>query len=225
MFTGISDELVEFLLGIRFNNNAAFFEQNRKVYEQKVQAPLRALAEDLAPVLHDIDPMFDTRPVRVLSRIRRDTRFSNNKDPYRDHLWLGWRYTTDAREESMGFYWDITPEATHWGCGTYGEHKPLMDFVRARLVAKPNELLAILRDNDVWRRFTLSGNEYKRITIPPEVPEALWPFYRSKGFYFENIARPEDYGLLYSDAIVAQLKEDYARLKPVYRFLRGLESE
>jgi uncharacterized protein (TIGR02453 family) len=225
VFTGITDDMVRFFLSIRFNNNAAFFEANRGVYAQHVQQPLRALAEDLAPTLEGIDPRFDTRPGRVLSRIRRDTRFSKNKDPYRDHMWLGWRYAGQMREEATGFYFEVSPEGTHWGFGGYGEHKPLMDAIRRRLVNRPKELLFLFKAAGVPDRFTLNGTQYKRMPVPPEIPAALAPLYCNKGFYFENVARPDDGQALYSDAIVYRLRQDFAALAPLYHWVRDRQAE
>ena len=37
MFEGFSREAVEFLTGIRFNNNQTFYEQNRERYERYVK--------------------------------------------------------------------------------------------------------------------------------------------------------------------------------------------
>jgi len=177
---------MDFFLALRLNNNRDFFEQNRGQYERFVQAPLRALAEAMGPTLAQIDPQFDVRPVRVVSRIRRDTRFSHNKDPYRDHMWLSWRYAGEATADAMGFYWDVSPEATHWGFGYYAENKQTMDRVRRRIAAKPREIIGLFARCGVPARFTLQGDAYKRLAVPENLPEELRGLYVKKGFYFES---------------------------------------
>ena len=99
MFSGFTQEAVDFLTDIRFNNNQTFYEANRERYETYVKAPLRALADEMAPVVQLIDPRLDTRPGHTMSRIRRDTRFTKDKSPFRDHVWLGWRYPGESRSE------------------------------------------------------------------------------------------------------------------------------
>ena len=48
MFEGFSQEALDFLNDIRFNNHQQFYEANRTRYEQFVKAPLRALSDELA---------------------------------------------------------------------------------------------------------------------------------------------------------------------------------
>ncbi|MCL2811811.1 MAG: DUF2461 domain-containing protein [Clostridia bacterium] len=221
MFSGIPREMIDFFLALRFNNNRDFFEQNRERYERFVKEPLQALAQAMGPTLAGIDPQFDVRPARVVSRIRRDTRFSHNKDPYRDHMWLSWRYAGQATADAMGFYWDVSPEATHWGFGYYAENKQTMDRVRRRIIAKPQEILDLLAHCGIPERFALQGDAYKRLAVPPEVPEALRDLYVKKGFYFQNTTGAQDFDALFSGAIVQNLQKDFERVAPLYDWMRG----
>lgn len=225
MFQGFTDETIQFLLSIRFENTKQCFEQNRALYERSVKQPLRELAEALAPVMTALDPQIDTRPGRVCSRIRRDTRFTRDKSPYRDYVWLSWRYAGEARSESFGMYWDASPEGMSWGCGTYGEDKPLMDALRERMRTRPGELLHMLRDPAFEGRFDFYGPEFKRFVAPEDVPEALHFLYRKKGFYVQCVERPEDYPLLFSKDLPDRLAEEFGRLAPLYHYMRQVREE
>ena len=44
MFTGYSDATVDFMWGIRFNNERAWFEANKETYLTHFQQPMRELA-------------------------------------------------------------------------------------------------------------------------------------------------------------------------------------
>ena len=87
-FQGFNEDTYKFLIELAFNNNKEFFAANKGRYKQNVQEPLRALAEGLLPLALTIDPCFNTRMTTILSRIYRDTRFTKDKHPYRDHAWL-----------------------------------------------------------------------------------------------------------------------------------------
>ena len=102
MFTGFSQDAIDFLSEIRLNNHQQFYEANRARYEESVKAPLRALCDEMSEVVAMIDPGLDTRPGRTMSRIRRDTRFTKDKSPFRDHVWMGWRYPGESRSEGFG---------------------------------------------------------------------------------------------------------------------------
>ena len=225
MFQGFTDETIAFLLSIRMNNTKTFFDENREMYERSVKLPLRALAEDLAPVMSAMDPQIDTRPGRVCSRIRRDTRFSRDKSPYRDYVWLSWRYAGEARSESFGLYWDASPEGMSWGCGSYGEDKPLMDALRERMRTRPGELVDILADPRFKGRFDFYGPELKRIVIPEEVPQELHFLYRKKGFYVQCVELEADYPLLFSPRLIEKLQYEFECLAPFYHYMRSVREE
>ncbi len=225
MATGVPREMIDFFLALRFNNNQAFFDENRKLYENVVQKPLRTIAEELGPTLNRIDPQLDVRPQRVVSRIRRDTRFSHNKDPFRDHMWLSWRYPGEMTGDAMGFYWEIGPEVMHWGFGYYGEHKPTMDRVRRRILSQPRELIGLLAQCGVPERFQIQGEAYKRLAVPPEVPEELQALYIKKGFYFMNSAGEHDFDALFSGELVERVSQDYLSVAPLYDWMRGRQMD
>ena len=87
-FTGFTADGYRFLMELEFNNEKAFVDANRQRYYDGVRDPMRALAMELSQTALDIDPLFNTNLMGVVSRLNRDTRFSANKLPYRNHAWL-----------------------------------------------------------------------------------------------------------------------------------------
>ena len=69
MFTGFTPETIDFLWGIRMNNNREWFQDHKKQYVKTLYEPMKALGQDL------FQPFLD-RPGNVLkvSRIYRDAR-------------------------------------------------------------------------------------------------------------------------------------------------------
>lgn len=225
MFEGFPQEMIGFLLSIRFNNSTAYFQEHRAEYERYVKRPLYALCEALTPVIQEIDPELDTRPSGVCSRLRRDTRFSRDKSPYRDHVWIGWRCAGEPRSEIFGLYWDAYPESSSWGCGAYAANKPVMDVLRARMLSHPEEMLAILNAPEFAGRFVLEGPDYKKLAVPEELPDQLKPIYNKKGFYFHQATNPEeDLSLIFSGEIVERLCRDLRALAPLYHYMRRMQS-
>jgi uncharacterized protein (TIGR02453 family) len=159
-------------MAIRFNNNADFFHANHDWYKNAVREPSLALAEALAPVIEEIDDAFERRPNRVVSRINRDIRFSNDKSPYRDYLWLSFRRPKEDRERHgiPGFYMDIGVSGSSYGMGFYWPNKPLLNALRRRMTLEPDALTAILEP--IEEQFTLHGDFYKRMPVP-EFPQSI----------------------------------------------------
>ena len=75
-FSGIKPETIELLSLNRFNDSKAFYEEHKEKLKQGAIIPMRQLVLDLSDLLSDLDPLMDTNPMYIVSRIRRDTRRS-----------------------------------------------------------------------------------------------------------------------------------------------------
>lgn len=129
-FSGYTDQTFEFFMALRFNNNRAFFLDNRDWYLQSVREPSLELCKELATAMQQIDPLLETRPHRVVARINRDVRFSRDKSPYRDHIWLCYRRPEQERGVSPGFYFETDAQGAYYGMGFYLPNRPLMNALR-----------------------------------------------------------------------------------------------
>ena len=201
MFEGFSQEALDFLNDIRFNNNQTFYEANKARYERYVKQPMRELSDELAPVVQLIDPKLDTRPGRTMSRIRRDTRYTKDKSPFRDHAWLGWRYPGEGRGEGFHMYWGFGPDWLGWGCGCYYTDKPLMDALRLHIRRESDDVRRCLKALD--GRFEPYGEDYKKLAVPDDVPEDLRFLYVKKYFGFERNGTQAEWALLHTRGVVS----------------------
>lgn len=225
MFSGFSQDAIDFLSEIRLNNNQQFYEANRERYEVSVKTPLRALCDEMSAVIGMIDPKLDTRPGRTMSRIRRDTRFTRDKSPFRDHVWLGWRYPGESRSEGFGLYWGFGPDWMGWGCGCYAADKPLMDALRLHILQRPQEVRTALHQPGLDGRFELYGEEYRRISIPEDVPEDLKGLYVRKGFGLEHSGTQADWAALHTHEMADLLAADLLAMAPLQQLMRRMRAQ
>ena len=224
MFNGFTDETVQFFLDLKFHNNADFFHSNHDRYVETVQTPFYEMIEALAPVMKQIDPMIEVRPHKCLSRIHRDTRFSKDKSPYRDHLWFLFKKAGEPREQSLLYYFEFGPDRLSWGLGTWGENRPLMDLFRNRMRMNPIGTLALIDDLDLPEHsMFLGGNYFKRIEIPDGIPQELRRWYAAREIYIGKYEPP--YEWTFSPRILREVSGDFQRLAPLYRLLRGFADE
>ena len=119
-FCGFKPEAYIFLTELGFNNNKQWMDENRWRYKEYVYKPLCRLGEMLLPTMLDIDSEFNPRLTTIVSRINRDTRYSKNKLPYRDHMWLGFRRDGRSMGESLCMYFEISPTGYGYGSGIPG---------------------------------------------------------------------------------------------------------
>lgn len=220
MFTGFTDDTVQFFLDLKFHNNTDYFHEHHERYVEYVQTPFYHLISDLSADMKTIDPLMEIRPHKCLSRIHRDTRFSKDKSPYRDHHWFLFRRAAEPRDKSLFYYFEFGPDRLDWGLGIWGENRELMDLFRKRMRINPVGTLAMLDDMNLARRkLYLGGHIFKRIEIPPEIPERLKRWYICKEMY---IAKYEpDYQWAFSERILTEVRYDFKALAPLYHTLRG----
>ena len=223
MFKGFTQEALSFLSDIRFNNHQTFYEANQERYEKYVKLPLRELSNEMTPVVQLIDPRLDTRPGRTMSRIRRDTRYTKDKSPFRDHVWLGWRYPGESRSEGFGMWWGFGPDWLSWGMGCYGTDKPLMDALRLHIRRNPDEVRTIVRALE--KDYVMYGEDYKKISVPEDVPEDLRYLYIKKGFGVEHNATAEEWKKLYSHDMADLLAKELTAMAPLHQMMQRMRAQ
>lgn len=218
-FSGIPMDAFAFLFELRLRNEKAFFEENRERFTKNVRDPMRLLVAGLEPLMNEIDPLLVTKPSSCVSRIHRDTRFSADKSPFRDHMWLAFRRDEDKHlSESFVYYFEISPEHYAYGCGTYGALPALMEKIRTRAAAEEEHLVSIVNDLDKYG-FTLHGEDFKRPKVKDAAEQAM-RLLNKKGFYAgkENLSIKA----ACEASLLDELKEGFKKLEPLYRFARGM---
>lgn len=224
MFNGFTDDTVQFLMDLKFHNNTEYFHSNHDRYVETVQTPFYEMIEDLADDMREIDPLMEIRPYKCLSRIHRDTRFSKDKSPYRDHHWFLFRRAAEPREKCLFYYFEFGPDRLSWGLGIWGENRELMDLFRKKMRANPEGTLALIDDMNLpERKLFLGGTSFKRMEIPAEIPERLKPWYASREMYIGRFDAPWKWA--FTDRIIREVRRDFITLSPLYRLLRGCADE
>ena len=109
MFEGFSPETIDFLWGIRMNNNKEWFTANKKTYVDRVYEPMKALGKEL------FQPFLE-KPGNVLkvSRIYRDARM-HPPEPYKESLWICIRQDVEWWAENPCLYFEVNPEGVSYG--------------------------------------------------------------------------------------------------------------
>ena len=86
MFQGFDDTTVDFLWGIRLNNERPWFESHKQDYLDHLYRPMKELGDEL---YDHVAPQLKGEPLMCkVSRIYRDARRLYGRGPYKDHLWI-----------------------------------------------------------------------------------------------------------------------------------------
>ena len=221
MFTGFEDSTFEFFMALSYNNNREFFHSNHDWYERAVRDPLRELTADLAPVLLKIDPDIEVRPAKVISHINRDLRYSRDKSPYRDYMWLGFHKAGWNKQDCFHLYFDISAEGAHCGAAMYGADRLWMENLRRAIRENTDEARKVLLDPRL-KQFKLGGERLRRISRPECVDAALAEWYDRRYLFLErDIAIAE----CRSAELVAEVASYLKRLKRLYNFMFSIRPD
>jgi uncharacterized protein (TIGR02453 family) len=136
VFEGFRPEALGFLAELGKNNTCEWFHAHKHEYESLLLEPARDLVVALDEELREFAPDVNADP-RVngsIFRIARDTRFSKDKRPYKDHLDL-WFWIGD-RKRGPGFWFRLEPSGLILGSGKHSFDKGQLERYRRNVVAE-----------------------------------------------------------------------------------------
>ena len=220
MFTGFTDETVDFMWGIRFNNERSWFEAHKDIYLTHFYQPMRALGEEIYDYLRPQLP--DHALVCKVARIYRDARRLHGRGPYKENLWFTVEQPAEEWTDKPSFWFELTPDGWSYGMG-YWVSKPItMAKLRARIDRDPAAMETLTRKLHGQSEFSLNTVDYKKLRSPAP-SEILEPWYKAKYFSIGHEEPLSDE--LFSREIVDRLKEGFTFLLPYYEYFQTLSSD
>lgn len=216
MFNGFSPQTIQFLKDLEANNYKEWFEDHRHIYESELLTPFRELVASLSPAMYNIDPDFELRPHRVLSRIYRDVRFSKNKDPYKTCMWMSFQKPTKEWENIPGFFFELTAKEYFYGMGLFAPKKKTMENFRENIAYDTKEFQTrtqIILD----RGFYIGGEAYKRPQTNT-LPSYFQPWIQRKGIYVGKTMPVGDE--LFTPGFADILRDEFESLVWLYNFMK-----
>jgi uncharacterized protein (TIGR02453 family) len=131
MPTHFSPETMKFLRGLARHNEREWFNARKHVYESELKAPMLALVDEITQAMVEFAPEHMRPANKIMMRIYRDTRFSNDKRPYKRHLSAWWSRRGMEKTSGGGFYLQISPQEVMVAAGVYmPQREQLLDIRR-----------------------------------------------------------------------------------------------
>lgn len=173
MFTGFTPETMDFLWGIRMNNNRDWFTQHKDDYVRTLYEPMKELGQAV------FQPFLE-RPGNLLkvSRIYRDARM-HPPTPYKESLWLCIRRDVDWWAENPCLYFELNPEGANYGFFYWKPRTSMLEDFRRNISAKPDDFLKLISGTEAAVGQPVTAECYKR-PKPTDNP-ALIPYFAWKG--------------------------------------------
>lgn len=220
MFTGFTDETVDFMWGIRFNNERSWFEAHKETYLKELYHPMKELGEEMYEFIREKRPDYDL--IFKVSRIYRDARRLHGRGPYKDHLWFSVRQPAEEWVDKPTFWFELTPDEWSYGMGYWVSKPATMAKLRNRIDRDPATMEKLMRKLNGQTEFALNTVDYKKLRSPaPSEILELW--YRAKYFSIGHEEKlTED---LFSRDLVDRMKRGYEFLLPFYDYFLTLSGE
>jgi uncharacterized protein (TIGR02453 family) len=172
-FTGFTRGAIDFLAELAANNDRAWFQPRKADYERLVKGPLEALCLALGE-------RFEARgiPLRADARspfrIYRDTRFSNDKSPYKPYASASFPWAGDGG--GPGGYFHFQPGEMYVGGGMWHPEPARLAAWRATVAHDRATVHAALADKAFVQTFhDVHGDSLKRVPpgFPADHPDAV----------------------------------------------------
>ena len=221
-FVGFGEDVQIFLAELRRNNTREWFEANRERYVTEARDPAMAFISSLGERLLSAYPdlRFGTKlnGSGSLMRPHRDTRFSNDKRPFKENLgivfWLG-----DGKKlERPIFYLHIDPERIFFYGGQHGFSKEVLGRYRVAVDndGSGSELEQILRDLSGSGLVQYEDPAYKRIPSGFDRDHPRGDLLRMSAV---GVGRDLSFREIVSAGLVERCAADAVTMKPLMEWL------
>lgn len=220
MTTYFTDKTFKFLRALKRHNNREWFHAHRGDYETHLRDPFLRLLTDLQPALKEVSEHYriDPRPTNgSLFRIYRDTRFANDKAPYKS--WQGARLFHERRKQvpAPSFYVHVEPGECFIGAGLWHPEPETQRRIRQFIYDNPGGWKAAAHAPAFARRYDFESEEM--LVRPPRGFPADFEFIEDlKHKNFVAIRSIEDSTML-GPKLRQTLEKDLTGLSPFVDYL------
>ncbi|MCL7713969.1 DUF2461 domain-containing protein [Stenotrophomonas mori] len=163
-----SDASFSFLRQLALHNEKPWFTEHKQDYDAHVRQPFLRLIADLQPDLAQVSTHFRADPRTVggsLFRIHRDSRFSNDKTPYK--TWQGARLFHERRRQvpAPSYYIHLAPENSFVGAGIWHPETETQRRIRTFILDNPGGWKQAAHAPATRRRYAFETSE--KLVRPP----------------------------------------------------------
>jgi len=159
-------EALTFLRNLTKHNDRDWFNPRKAIYEAELKEPMLAIVRKITDAMMDFAPNHVRPAEKSLFRIYRDTRFSNDKRPYKTHIAAWWTHMGFDKTSGAGYYFHVGPKDVIIAAGAYMPEKEQLSAIRHWLLDNHEEFRKTLKRPAVRRTFT--EFEGDSLTRPPK---------------------------------------------------------
>jgi uncharacterized protein (TIGR02453 family) len=216
-FPGFPGEGIEFLCALARHNRREWFQPRKAIFEEQVKQPMRMLVEAVNGALAGFAPDYVTDPEKAVYRIYRDTRFSQDKTPYKDHIAASFRRRMAAAHADAGYYFAVSHKEVAVGGGIYMPEPQTLLALRHHIAARHAQLRQILAHRALRRLLGgLQGEQLSRVPKGFQCDHPAADLLRYKGFILYVELAPD---IATTRALYTEIVKRFRAMVPFLNFL------
>lgn len=224
-FDGFPGDLFRFLQDLSKNNNRDWFNANKDRYLESIVEPVQSFINAMRPRLEKISPYYvadSRRNGGSMFRIYRDTRFSKNKDPYKENVGCQFRHEAGKDAHAAGFYVHLANDQIFFGGGVWVPPNDVLTKLRDAIVENPASWRRITRNKSFLANFDgVRGDGLKRPPRGYDPEHSLIEDLKRKTFY---VMKPGTKELAQSSTFIDEVTRTFKAASPFMKFVaRALE--
>ena len=214
-FKGFDRDTFFLLAENKFNDSKTYYESVKQQIKQKAIEPMREICSDLSDQLFALDEQMNLMPVKMVSRVRRDTRRAKNKDMYRDNLWAMFMRHKYEWHYQPCMWFEIMPGGYSMGVGIFETDTGYLAHFRAQMLSQSERFRDALQQ--VYAAGAVESIERYTKDKPGDIPSDLRPYYQAKNMFFIRFST--DMEPLFNGKVLDELRASIAAFGQMYRFL------
>ncbi len=219
-FGGFPKGMVTFFKGLSKNNNREWFQAHKEDFEANVKAPMTEMVQALNAEFAKAAPAYVTEPKRAVYRIHRDTRFSKDKTPYKDHI--GATFTpaqSGAKHACGGLYFGVSHDTVEVAAGVYMPEAEQMLLIRTLLAERHGEFRKITEAKSFKGLMgELKGDQLTRVPKGFAADHPATELLKRKAWYFYEKLDP---AIATTPMLFTEIKKRFLTSIPLVEFLNG----
>ena len=181
------DFILDFLKDIAIHNNREWFNTNRERYDKARQMFEEMVQQVILRIAGFDETVIQLQVKDCTYRFYRDTRFSEDKSPYKRHLGA---YINAHGKKSFhsGYYFHLEPGNCLLAGGAWCLPSPILKAVRESIVEETDTFRQIVEEKEFKTYFPIIGENHLK-TLPKGFP---------KDYPYPDYLRPKDYSVCHN---------------------------
>ena len=212
-----SPKAIAFLRALKRNNRREWFTPRKDQFEALLREPMIEIVEQFALDFRSFAPELSAGPKSVF-RIYRDTRFGNDKSPYKTNVSAVFPNKHLPKLGGAGLYFEVTPAWVWVGGGLHTPDTAILQKEREHIAANLRRFRTIVESPAFKRRVgTLDGGQLlQRVPrgFAPDHPAADYLRYR---MFIAGHEFPASFAT--SPRFYAGVLDVFRHMAPLVRFL------